>query len=506
MSFYPGKALKIIFSFTVLLFVSLNYTVFSQLPNVYQQVTTVGADVPVDMDGDGMPNWWELLYGLDPTDPTDAGLDPDGDGLTNLVEYTHLTNPLNRDTDGGGVWDDLEIRLNKNPLDPSDDFDPITFRAQPEEPNDPRGDSDGDGISNTDEDKYGTNKHSVDTDDDGVNDHDELFKYLTNPLEPDTDFDGVGDYDEIFTYFTDPNNRDTDFDGLIDSEELFTYKTNPAIWDTDSGGMSDYDEVINGSNPLFMEDDYQFTWLIYFGNEPNDIFKSLQQSKINIYQGMNLTLEAVKPAEVKDIKIQYNDEEFTTEKSLIKLKLLSPNEPGIYQIELVLNLRNGNIVRMTRFVELKQKGKIVRRIDGKFNNLYSKIDFFDNQIVPDSKIQVFTYNEISGDLELFRSNIFPIANPQYSDAQGTYVLALHPGNYLIKISKPEFGDKEILFNTDRYTLYSQDIYLSYNYDLLVWGTIFISVFGFVWFLISFIEFLRMWLNKLLEQLTAKKAY
>ena len=97
-----------------------------------------------------------------------------------------------------------------------------------------------------------------------------------------TDFDGVGDYDEIFTYFTNPNLRDTDYDGLTDSEEIFIYKTNPTIWDTDSGGMSDYDEVQNGSDPLFMDDDYQFTWIVYYGDEPNDLFKSLQQHKIDI--------------------------------------------------------------------------------------------------------------------------------------------------------------------------------------------------------------------------------
>ena len=40
-----------------------------------------------DLDGDGMPNGWEIRYGLDPRDPSDAALDSDGDGLTNLREY-----------------------------------------------------------------------------------------------------------------------------------------------------------------------------------------------------------------------------------------------------------------------------------------------------------------------------------------------------------------------------------------------------------------------------------
>ena len=46
-----------------------------------------------DSDGDGMPNDWEILYGLNPNDPTDAGQDADGDGMTNLQEFLAGTNP-----------------------------------------------------------------------------------------------------------------------------------------------------------------------------------------------------------------------------------------------------------------------------------------------------------------------------------------------------------------------------------------------------------------------------
>ena len=55
-----------------------------------------------DSDSDGMPDGWELAYGLDPTDPWDALLDGDVDGLrlsgdgqivrnwTNLDEYRYV--------------------------------------------------------------------------------------------------------------------------------------------------------------------------------------------------------------------------------------------------------------------------------------------------------------------------------------------------------------------------------------------------------------------------------
>jgi hypothetical protein len=57
-----------------------------------------------DTDGDGMPDWWEELVGLDP-DIDDANLDYDGDGLTNLEEFLYGTNPWEADTDGDGIPD-----------------------------------------------------------------------------------------------------------------------------------------------------------------------------------------------------------------------------------------------------------------------------------------------------------------------------------------------------------------------------------------------------------------
>ena len=44
----------------------------------------------VDEDGDGLPDWWEEKYGLDPADPSDATQDPDGDGLDNRAENAHV--------------------------------------------------------------------------------------------------------------------------------------------------------------------------------------------------------------------------------------------------------------------------------------------------------------------------------------------------------------------------------------------------------------------------------
>jgi hypothetical protein len=48
---------------------------------------------PGDRDGDGMPDDFEVQFGFNPDDPSDAVLDADGDGFTNLQEYIAGTNP-----------------------------------------------------------------------------------------------------------------------------------------------------------------------------------------------------------------------------------------------------------------------------------------------------------------------------------------------------------------------------------------------------------------------------
>ncbi|RLF34076.1 MAG: hypothetical protein DRM98_01250 [Thermoplasmata archaeon] len=64
-----------------------------------------------DMDDDGIPDWWEERYGLDPMDPSDADSDLDGDGLSNLMEYRGGSNPL-RDV----FFENMGVRLKNNSL------------------------------------------------------------------------------------------------------------------------------------------------------------------------------------------------------------------------------------------------------------------------------------------------------------------------------------------------------------------------------------------------------
>lgn len=76
-----------------------------------------------DADGDGLPDGWELTYGLDPYNRGDADLDADDDGLSNLAEYLNGTNPGVADTDGDGLSDGQEIALGLDPLNQDSDGD-----------------------------------------------------------------------------------------------------------------------------------------------------------------------------------------------------------------------------------------------------------------------------------------------------------------------------------------------------------------------------------------------
>jgi hypothetical protein len=71
----------------------------------------------------------------------------------------------------------------------------------------------------------------------------------SEPLIVDTDGDGLTD-DEEARLGTNPLNPDTDGDGLTDYEEVMIYGTNPLNRDTDGDGYSDGEEVANGYNPL----------------------------------------------------------------------------------------------------------------------------------------------------------------------------------------------------------------------------------------------------------------
>ncbi len=121
----------------------------------------------VDVDRDGLPDFFETQYGLNPEVP-----DTDGDGITDGYELVVIGAKADRaDTDFDQMNDGLEIALGYNPLvaDNPDADVPLLV------PDEMHVDTDGDGLTDWLEELAGTNANDPDSDDDGVLDGDQYM-------------------------------------------------------------------------------------------------------------------------------------------------------------------------------------------------------------------------------------------------------------------------------------------------------------------------------------------
>lgn len=135
------------------------------------------------------------------------------------------------DSDGDGLSNSQEISLGSNPLS---------------------ADSDGDGLSDYKENQLGTSLTNSDTDGDGVNDGTEVVtgsNPTDNTSQPsDSDGDGLSDGFETSYPSATEASADTDGDGLTNLQEQ-QLGTNPTLADSDSDGLSDSVEKLYGLNP-----------------------------------------------------------------------------------------------------------------------------------------------------------------------------------------------------------------------------------------------------------------
>ena len=196
----------------------------------------------VDSDDDGLYDGTEL--GLDCNNPdTDPGPPshciPDGDqGAT-------TTNPLLKDTDGGGVSDGSE--------DSNLDGVPDAGELDPNDGSDDGGvmDSDMDGLSDDLELTLGSDPNDADSDDDGLLDGEEHnpadnndTDLLINILDVDSDDDGLYDGTEAGKDCSNPDTQTTPVAHCIADADTST-TTSPLDPDTDNGGTSDGSEDSN---------------------------------------------------------------------------------------------------------------------------------------------------------------------------------------------------------------------------------------------------------------------
>ncbi|WP_302083780.1 hypothetical protein [Salinibaculum rarum] len=220
-----------------------------------------------DTDNDGLGDGVELQSGTDPTDPdtdddglkdgteAELGTDPttadtDDDGVNDQTEYQRDIDPTEADSDNDGLNDGVELRLNTSPTKADTDGDGLDDKKERQLETDPtEADTDNDGLNDGKEVEVGSDPLTKDTDDDGLSDGREV-EFDADPLIADTDYDGVNDGREV-ELGMDPAKADTDGDGLLDSEEL-EQGTNPAKADTDSDGVADAQELqdlTNVTNP-----------------------------------------------------------------------------------------------------------------------------------------------------------------------------------------------------------------------------------------------------------------
>lgn len=114
-------------------------------------------------------------------------------------------------------------------------------------------DSDGDGLADdVESNEFNTDPNLVDSDNDGVNDGDEL-NLGSDPINPDSDGDGLTDGAEVMQG-TQLTVADSDEDGLSDGEEV-ELGINPLLADTDGDLLSDNMEVEKGTDPAEKDTD-----------------------------------------------------------------------------------------------------------------------------------------------------------------------------------------------------------------------------------------------------------
>jgi MYXO-CTERM domain-containing protein len=160
----------------------------------------VTISVPLDTDGDGLPDAWELAHDLDHTNP-----DSDGDTIGDREEVGPLDDP--RATDDDAMIDALDDDSDGDGVSDADEAGDTDLATPPV-------DTDGDETPDY---------RDTDSDNDGVNDDEDVCRLVRDPDQTgaacagDQDGDGVNDVDDVCPTVADSAQTDSDGDGIGDA-------------------------------------------------------------------------------------------------------------------------------------------------------------------------------------------------------------------------------------------------------------------------------------------------
>lgn len=168
-------------------------------------------DIEQDNDGDGLPDYYELICCLDKN-----SIDSDNDGLTDAQEiYFTNSNPAKYDSLIEGIAD-------------------------------ANVDNDNDGLTNGEEISIGTNPNLEDSDEDGLTDRYEIEVTCSDPDNSDTDGDTLTDGDEVALGFS-PLLADTDGNGILDCDEKSYQSISVTIKNDKKSEISDVQVSFEGT-------------------------------------------------------------------------------------------------------------------------------------------------------------------------------------------------------------------------------------------------------------------
>jgi hypothetical protein len=279
---------------------------------IYPGATELTGD-EVDSDCDGT----EVCYA-----------DADDDG------YTDGSTTLSTDTD----CTDSGEATSSDPTGECDDSDATVYPSATETFGDgvdsncdgeggPNWDDDGDGLTWTEEQTWGTSDSDTDSDGDGVEDGDEVNTYGTDPTDKDTDDGGVEDGYEVLVDGTDPTAKSDDADDMDGYGEglyggHFDVDSSTTLYPIGAGASDAHDHGFS--------DDYEVTGVDFFDMHGGKVHE-ITDDITDVDQPFKLIIANSDLSNGARVVLNgtYNDQDYTT---WTKATIYDDTTPTVYSL------------------------------------------------------------------------------------------------------------------------------------------------------------------------------